>query len=1124
MKPTQNEASNILDKIDSYIEDADYESIAKELNECCGKNGRVDIKLGEDGFYFHLFFTSISARKSVVALAGNRFKHLYLKSITEKQMPTKNGLYALKLTANQSQGLLVFPDDERYFEEVKEALTCIRNAVNAAYLQTLKPSLEDVEVINKISKIRHFEIVASLLDDLSGQHGHVEINLIKNAYQLHLIFDSEIRRNEIMKTLPFKLSENYASFRFKTSQITKDNNLYALKLSKNQSVALFGKNPGDPWELKSGQNILKDLKTMLLPPLPLPEVPASPILPNLATINDKKTKFATDAIITLIEFAEKADPEDSESIIIAYIRAFSNIAATAGKLSEQVEDMKFKHFLDGSIDKSYTLLYPLVKSFSLHEIIHMVEIYQLLSPHFNGHLHNSPLKTTLQSLFQSQGMFQTLYMLRNGIRTLLYHAAEKGHFDCIKYLVPMMQESGQQHLLLYTNPDDPTKQTILHCAAGCGHIDIVKYLVEICPKLVGEKDCNSKIATVYASKNGHVETAKYLIENFSKLKNSGVIKDVKENSNDIKLATAFTSHLKALSESVHDIKHHDFNKFIRKNKELLTKNSKLIDTRIDGGKYAGGTLLTIAAAIGSHEIVDFLLEIHPTAAIGVPLSSGIDKGATAAWYMAKFAKWKTLQTMLEANPQINVHAPMHDLNSGMTLSGFVAMMQQRDIVKTMLTNNPEIDVNTGILETPYRGKITPSKSTPLSKLEQRRLQNSKKTPSFVDSANESNEESMPEIAFKPLKECTKAKVKIVAAEKLTLTLQTIEPPPPLQNPIDLKPRPQQEASLPPLEPLDIASRPKKSKTLERKPSVRELKIGTPTPKSDPESIIDLASTSRDKKKSTLKKALDTVKTRFSNDKDSTQSQDKSESRKVKKSSLAAESSSMVDSTTAQSNSIASSFEDSCTSSFESNDPDAPRSLKAEARRNARAALEREERKSKLREKRKSLTVQTPGSTDRAEPKFLERKNSTIAIKALQGPDILINDELSSMSSMTEETSESEKPTKLLSKRLVRRISEIDLTQRKSINLDESLITSTLKAYQVQELIKYRKSKRKNTITATIKNKMPGSEDSPALVIHTHSDPIAWYKKPEVVEDFCNFVEACKLSLTNRDNLPPAEKH
>jgi hypothetical protein len=107
--------------------------------------------------------------------------------------------------------------------------------------------------------------LAENLKGLCGPEGYVKINCYNANLQVHLFFASEVERNMALPILASYCEANYSSNRFMRWQLRQEgdeSDLFPLKLSTNQSVALLEIDPRETGTFCHGQAILKNVKEL----------------------------------------------------------------------------------------------------------------------------------------------------------------------------------------------------------------------------------------------------------------------------------------------------------------------------------------------------------------------------------------------------------------------------------------------------------------------------------------------------------------------------------------------------------------------------------------------------------------------------------------------------------------------------------------------------------------------------------------------------------------------------------------------------------------------------------------------------------------------------------------------
>jgi hypothetical protein len=564
----ENTIESALSRIRTNAYHDEFEEVAKDLMELCGSHGCADINFFADGFQLHLFFDSEVQRQSLVALLSSKLTTCSVQQITEEQLIEEEGLFALKLSAQQSIVLVGYDSkSSETFCEGQAVLMYTRMDINKKYLRASSHAEKYGSDVDDIGTCRHLEIIAAQLDKLCGTYGFAEITMHNHAYQLQLNFESESHRQAIADLLSCKFDRFNAPIRFqKNWQLTENNYLYSLKLSTNQSVAIFGKNVALPTSYKEGQELLKDLNSVLIPALPAPPRPiikevAQPSIctekMNIKTPNSNNIPVTKSETVTLVA-EDKSKNHDSTSTI-NYRNILDLLIDKCMTNQVDLNENVFDLYLDRSCAAFSSDLLRTVKPSEVElarPFMHMLERYKALKPYLDNK--NSPLHRTLDTLFTTcEGA--GFVLLANGFGILLHYAAHHGHFEAVKYVAKAMQESGQQHLLLCRGsielPSscglyDSKGKSALHYAACQGHTDIAKYLVDLCPQLLSEKDFQQKTAAIAANNNGHKDLAMCLLTSFNALrqtKKAPVLQEAKATPEEVKKFDVFYSHIKEYS-------------------------------------------------------------------------------------------------------------------------------------------------------------------------------------------------------------------------------------------------------------------------------------------------------------------------------------------------------------------------------------------------------------------------------------------------------------------------------------------------------------------------------------------------------------------------------------------------
>jgi hypothetical protein len=122
--------------------------------------------------------------------------------------------------------------------------------------------------------------LAESLVRLCGPEGNVKINCYNKNLQIHLFFCSEMARNAALPILASYCKANYSSGLFEEWQLKlegEERDLFPLKLSTNQGVALLAIDPREVGTFCYAQSILKNVKEHYeAEPFPFMALPAEP--------------------------------------------------------------------------------------------------------------------------------------------------------------------------------------------------------------------------------------------------------------------------------------------------------------------------------------------------------------------------------------------------------------------------------------------------------------------------------------------------------------------------------------------------------------------------------------------------------------------------------------------------------------------------------------------------------------------------------------------------------------------------------------------------------------------------------------------------------------------------------
>jgi ankyrin repeat protein len=225
------------------------------------------------------------------------------------------------------------------------------------------------------------------------------------------------------------------------------------------------------------------------------------------------------------------------------------------------------------------------------------ESYERCTP-FETAIKNSYLNVT--KVFVEKGA--DVKAAANYGNTPLHWAAEKGHWDVVKYLV---EEKGAD-----VKAADILGRTPLHRAAENGHLDVVKYLVEKGADVkTAYKDGRTPLHL--AAENRHWDVVKYLVEKGADVK-------VADNDGSTPLHWAAVNHhwdvVKYLVEKGADVKASDNDGSNPLHWAAANRHWDVVKYLVEKGadvKAAdndGNTLLHWAAESGNLDVVKYLVE------------------------------------------------------------------------------------------------------------------------------------------------------------------------------------------------------------------------------------------------------------------------------------------------------------------------------------------------------------------------------------------------------------------------------------------------------------------------------------------------------------------------------------
>jgi hypothetical protein len=539
--------------------------------------------------------------------------------------------------------------------------------------------------------------------------------------------------------------------------------------------------------------------------------------------------------------------------------------------------------------------------------------------------------------------------------------------------------------------------------------------------------------------------------------------------------------------------------------EMLQRNPKANVCAPSNDPLRGMTLLCYASMHQQWDIVRVILKSNPDVNVNTPSYGAEAKGKTSLWWSAYHEQWDIVEMMLESTHQAIVDAaPQEGIDAWKTPLCFAARKQQWLIFEKMLELNPSANIWTppadsaNSYESPLYYLHFHERKEILEKFGHAKSNdNTSIQPTSAPELNESNIEAAAENVSK----LSRSKISLSKErprhkqqrKSVTLKLEASDtanesPEEGIQGSIILpnETQPQMAAT---------ANKIKASKTLHRMPSSRQLKPESSSSKDlstdqkEPSIPIENRSTHMKKSASLLTQARAYVKSKTT--KKSKTKNISHTTRDAKNSSSLFEDPSTENSTAQSGDSFASSLEESLISSSESHAP--------KARRSAQEAEVRQSRNRALKEKRTSTSGKISNLTSPLKSDDTDKKERRSSMK--------LDSSAEATPPTADETSEKEK-SQSSAKRLVRRMSELDLERRKSITLDENFILSTLDDLAHQGLIEYKVRKRKSTISATHK-----ANPKIHLTLHKHSNTnTAWYNKPETIKDFTEFVKACDPTL------------